>query len=103
MWSADPDVAEIDTHHGFTSRTSVCFASVRRFGYVSRAMKKASEYSQHARECRSLAATMESEDQRDQLLRMAEHWEKLAADRAALISRHPDLAYDGEHDEERSC
>lgn len=64
-------------------------------------MKKASEYRQHARECRELAATMESDAQREQLLEMADHWEKLAADRADLIRRHPDLAHEGEQAEER--
>jgi hypothetical protein len=54
-------------------------------------MKKASEYRQHAKECRALAASMESEDQREQLLQMADHWEKLADDRARLVGRHPDL------------
>lgn len=65
-------------------------------------MKKASEYRQHAKECRDLAAQMGSVEQRDQLLGMADHWEKLAADRLALISRHPELAHLGEHEEERS-
>lgn len=59
-------------------------------------MKKGSEYRQHARECRALAATMESEDQRGQLLQMAEHWESLARDREALIAKHPELAIPAE-------
>lgn len=63
-------------------------------------MKKASEYREHARECRALAASMESAEQRAQLIEMAEHWEKLAKDRVELISRHPELAHAGEHDEE---
>jgi len=54
-------------------------------------MKKASEYRQHARECRELAAQMESGEHREQLLAMADHWEQLAADRAELVARHPDL------------
>ena len=65
-------------------------------------MKKASEYREHARECRSLAATMELVEQRDQLLLMADHWDRLAEDRANLIRKHPDLAHEGEYDEERS-
>ncbi len=65
-------------------------------------MKKASEYRLHARECRELAASMPTDEQREQLLQMADHWEKLAGDRVALISRHPDLAQPGEEDEERS-
>ncbi len=64
-------------------------------------MKKASEYRLHAKECRELAATMNSPAQREQLLEMAAHWEKLATDRMALIERHPDLAHDGEREEER--
>jgi hypothetical protein len=65
-------------------------------------MKKASEYRQHAKECRELASHMDVAEQRKQMLEMAEHWERLAADRAALIERHPELARDGEHIEERS-
>jgi len=64
-------------------------------------VKKASEYRLHAKECRELAAHMESADQRALMLQMAEHWDKLAADRVALISRHPELAHDGEHEEEQ--
>lgn len=63
-------------------------------------MKKASEYRQHAQECRALAAAMESVEQRTLMLQMAEHWEKLSLDRAALIARNPDAAHDGEHAEE---
>jgi hypothetical protein len=63
-------------------------------------MKKASEYRQHAVECRHLAAAMQSGEQRDQLLAMAETWDLLAADRSALVQRHPELALSGEYDEE---
>lgn len=66
-------------------------------------MKKASEYRQHARECRDLAASMPSAEQREQLLQMAEHWDKLAADRADLIARHPELAQHGEQEEESAA
>ena len=59
-------------------------------------MKKGPEYRQHARECRALAATMESDDQRGQLLQMADHWEALARDRETLIARHPELAVPSE-------
>ena len=65
-------------------------------------MKKASEYRQHAAECRAIAAQMDSADQRRQILEMAEHWEKLAADRMALVGRHPELAHAGEREEDRS-
>jgi len=54
-------------------------------------MKKASEYREHARECRALAAQMESTEQRDQLLQMAAHWDTLADDRADLVEKHPEL------------
>jgi hypothetical protein len=64
-------------------------------------MKKASEYRLHAKECRALAAQMAAPDQAEQLLAMAEHWDTLAADRAALIEKHPELAIPGEQEEER--
>ena len=63
-------------------------------------MKKASEYRQHAKECRALAAQMDSAHQREQLLRMARHWEQLAGDRSSLVQRHPELASDREREEE---
>jgi 2-oxo-4-hydroxy-4-carboxy--5-ureidoimidazoline (OHCU) decarboxylase len=65
-------------------------------------MKKASEYRLHAKECRTLASAMDLPEQRQQMLQMAEHWEKLSMDRLELIERHPELAHDGEHDEERT-
>jgi hypothetical protein len=65
-------------------------------------MKKASEYRQHAEECRAMASTMRPGEQRDQLLEMAATWEKLAAERSALIGRYPELAIEGEHAEDRS-
>jgi hypothetical protein len=43
---------------------------------------------------------MDRPEQRAQMLEMAKHWEELAADRADLISRHPELA-DAREDEER--
>jgi hypothetical protein len=62
-------------------------------------MKKASEYREHAEECRTLAAQMQG-DQRKQLLEMARTWDKLAEDRSDLIRRHPELALKGEQGEE---
>ncbi len=44
-------------------------------------MRKVSEYRQHSDECRALAALMPSGEQRDQLLAMAETWDRLAEDR----------------------
>jgi hypothetical protein len=44
-------------------------------------MKKASEYRQHAEECRTLAHQMKAGEQRDQLLEIARTWDKLAKER----------------------
>lgn len=63
------------------------------------AMKKASEYRQHAQECRTLAGRVEGQH-RDQLLEMAATWQKLAEERSELVLRHPNLGAEGEHDEE---
>ena len=59
-------------------------------------MKKASEYRQHAEECRLLARKAESPEHREQLLKMTETWEQLAVERERLIARHPELAPNGE-------
>lgn len=67
-----------------------------------KAMKKASEYRQHAEECRVLARGMAPSGQRDQLLDMARTWDNLADERAQLISRYPELALEGEQAEESS-
>jgi hypothetical protein len=63
-------------------------------------MKKASEYRQHAEECRALAKSMPVGKDRDQLLGMAATWDNLAAERSKLVQRHPELAIWGEHQEE---
>jgi hypothetical protein len=47
-------------------------------------MRKVDEYNQHAAECRRLAKRMLLHDQRDQLLAMAETWERLARDREMM-------------------
>lgn len=47
-------------------------------------MKKASEYRQHAEECRALAWTTPVGKQRDQRLEMAASWDMLAAERSEL-------------------
>jgi hypothetical protein len=65
-------------------------------------VKKASEYRQHAAECRILAASMELGEDRDQLLEIAATWESLANERLKLLSRHPELATDDERDGERN-
>jgi hypothetical protein len=54
------------------------------------AMKKASDYRQHADESRATAKTMS--DQRDQLLERTATWERLAEERSTLVGRHPELA-----------
>lgn len=58
-------------------------------------MKKASQYRQHAIECRQLAAGVQGV-QREQLIEMADTWERLAEDRSDLLQRHPELALDSE-------
>ena len=63
-------------------------------------VKKASEYRQHAEECRALAKSMPVGKDRDQLLGMAATWDNLAAERSKLVQRHPELAIRGEHEEE---
>ena len=63
-------------------------------------MRKASEYRQHAEECRALAKGLREGEQREQLLNMAETWDKLAAERSELVLRHPELALPDEHPEE---
>lgn len=45
------------------------------------AEQMAAEYRKHARECRALARTARNEQQRNQFLKLAESWEKLAAER----------------------
>lgn len=63
-------------------------------------MRKASEYRAHARECRDLAKRMKAGPQCDSLLQMATDWEEMATYRAKLIALHPELAKEGEHEEE---
>ena len=66
-------------------------------------MKKASEYREHAQQCRDLAKRMTLGEQRDQLLDMAVTWEKLAAERSDLVRRHPELSIGDEHAEETTA
>lgn len=40
--------------------------------------------------------------QREQLLEMAATWEQLAAERSVLVQRHPELAIEGELEEEQA-
>ncbi len=46
---------------------------------------------------------MDLDEQRQQMLGMAAHWEQLASDRVALITRYPELAHPGEIEEERQA
>jgi hypothetical protein len=48
-------------------------------------VKKASEYRQHAEECRALAKQVPEGAQRDQLLEMAKTWDALAEDRGRSV------------------
>ena len=52
-------------------------------------MKKASEYRQHAEECRLLAQGMAQGEHRDQLLEMAATWENLARERSDTSKNLP--------------
>ena len=81
---------------------SVSFISFVDGPCTGAGMKKASEYRQHAQQCRELARRMAPGEQRDQLLEMATTWEKLAAERSELVRRHPELGLKGEHEEELS-
>ncbi len=50
-------------------------------------MKKASEYRQHAEECRDLARRAKEAEHRDMLLNMAATWDSLAAERLLASAR----------------
>ena len=45
-------------------------------------MRKTADYRRHAEECRALARSAAKGEQREQLLIMAQTWEKLAEERA---------------------
>ena len=55
-------------------------------------MQKLDEYKQHADECRQLANQSSNEQNRQQLLVMAERWEQMAKDRAKLLERQQRIA-----------
>jgi hypothetical protein len=76
------------------------FYFVCRCGVRGAGMKKASEYREHAEQCRVLAKSMPPGEQRDQLLEMAATWDRLAIERSELVRRHPELALGGEREEE---
>jgi hypothetical protein len=54
-------------------------------------MKKASEYREHANQCRMLARNAQNEDQRKQLEEMAQTWERLAQDRERMLAEQAEL------------
>jgi hypothetical protein len=58
-------------------------------------LKQAAEYRQHAAECRKLAQSARNEPERQQLLQMAEAWERMAVERERRIATEggkPDAA-----------
>lgn len=54
-------------------------------------LEKISNYRRQAEECRLLARKAQNDEQRNQLLIMAETWEKLAAERQSLLGKSPKL------------
>jgi hypothetical protein len=52
-------------------------------------MKKADEYQRHAQECRDLAAKMPTPEVRQQLLDMADIWERMVAERTEFVGKNP--------------
>jgi hypothetical protein len=49
-------------------------------------MQKASEYQQYAAECKALAESATSPEQRNMLLRMANTWDTLVRDREVRVA-----------------
>jgi hypothetical protein len=65
-------------------------------------MKKSSDYSQHADECRALARRMDNVEKRGMLLKMADTWENLAEARARSVEGSSVLpSLTGQHPERR--
>ena len=54
-------------------------------------MKKAADYRKHAAECRALARSTHKEDERKQLLKMADAWTLLADERELSRTTYPEL------------
>ena len=50
-------------------------------------MKKASEYHQHAKECRDLASRATDKEHRKTLLKMADTWEGLGNEREVYLAQ----------------
>jgi hypothetical protein len=51
-------------------------------------MKQAAEYRQHAGECRKLALGAKTDEERQQLMAMAEAWDRLAEQREMIVRRN---------------
>ena len=61
-------------------------------------MTKADDYRKHAAECRALARSAHKEDERKQLLKMADAWISLADERDRSKTKHPELTRWAEKD-----
>jgi hypothetical protein len=59
--------------------------------WLEGAMEEASEYREHAAECRAIADTLDG-PHREQLLRMAQTWDRLAQEHSAPASQPPLVA-----------
>lgn len=59
----------------------------RSIAHRSGPVKKASEYRQHAKQCRTLAAQAVSDEHRKQLSAMADTWETLALERERTAAK----------------
>src|SRR5690349_5980279 len=71
---------------------AVCFNQPRGFRRARRRkMKQAAEYREHAAECLKLANTARNEAERQQLMQMAEAWERMAAERERRIRADSNL------------
>lgn len=66
-------------------------------------MKKASEYRRHADECRALARNALNENEREQLLNMAQTWTKLADERERMAEQDKRLGGNGSSEEQRGA
>jgi hypothetical protein len=55
-------------------------------------VKKASEYREHADECRQMAARTQNDEHKAMLAKMAETWEALALEREAKMARDKRMA-----------
>jgi len=55
-------------------------------------MKSVQQYRKHAAECRALARAARQDEERKQLLAMADAWTRLAEHYETSPSRHPELA-----------